>query len=512
MPIPARLVNERTDLTAADLEHLTSLVEEWSLLADLSLSDLVLWLPTWNDAGAVAVAHVRPTTAPTSVPEDVIGKFVPRGRVGVIDQAATFGRTVQMRDIARPSTPTGLEAYPIHRLIPADRNPDREGEAGRDRDVIGVVVRHASAAPRVAGQLEDFYLSTADALFAMLVAGDFPVPQTVSSATGNPRVGDGVVRLDPSGVVQYASPNAVSALRRLGLATDVVGAEFSGVVVRLMHRQGALDASLVELARGRVAGRADIEGPRATVLLRTLPLRRYPASAASANISASSSGGVERDGALVLLRDTTDVRRRERALLSKDATIREIHHRVKNNLQTVAALLRLQGRRSEDPSVRAALADAQVRVAAIAVVHEALSAEPGKDDDFGETVDFDRIVNALFTVVTDEARMTLERKGDAGRLPAELATPLAMCVSELLHNAVQHSAGTFVEIRSVRQPDRLRIEIRDDGSGIATDWRSNAGLGLQIVESLAATELGGTFDFADEDYGTRAVVEVPVGQ
>lgn len=497
-------MNERTDLTASDLDHLTSVVEEWSLLADLSLSDLVLWLPTWNDAGAVAVAHVRPTTAPTSVPEDVIGKFVPRGRVGAIDQAATFGRTVQLRDIGRPSTPTGLEAYPIHRPVPANRDTDREGEAGRDRDVIGVVVRHASAAPRVAGQLEDFYLSTADALFAMLVAGDFPVPQTVSSATGNPRVGDGVVRLDAQGIVRYASPNAVSALRRLGLATDVVGAEFSGVVVRLMHRQGALDASLAELARGRVAGRADIEGPRATVLLRTMPLRRYAGGAAG--------GGVEADGALVLLRDTTDVRRRERALLSKDATIREIHHRVKNNLQTVAALLRLQGRRSEDASVRAALADAQVRVAAIAVVHEALSAEPGKDDDFGETVDFDRIVTALFAVVADEARMTMERKGDAGRLPAELATPLAMCVSELLHNAVQHSKGTFVEIQSVREADRLRIDIHDDGEGIPADWRSHAGLGLQIVESLAVTELGGTFDFASDGYGTRAVLEVPAGQ
>ena len=87
-----------------------------------------------------------------------------------------------------------------------------------------------------------------------------------------------------------------------------------------------------------------------------------------------------------------------------------------------------------------------------------------------------------------------------------------MCVSELLHNAVQHSKGTFVEIQSVREADRLRIDIHDDGSGIPADWRSHAGLGLQIVESLAVTELGGTFDFASEGYGTRAVLEVPAGQ
>lgn len=502
MPIPARLVNERTDLSASDLDHLTAVVEEWSLLADLSLSDLVLWLPTWNDAGAVAVAHVRPTTAPTSVPEDVIGKFVPRGRIAALDQAFTFGRTVQVRDLAQPLTPTGVEAYPIHRPVPHGRDLDAEGEAGRDRDVIGALVRHASAAPRVAGQLEDFYLSTADTLFSMLVRGIFPVPQTVTSASGNPRVGDGVVRLDAGGVVEYASPNAVSALRRLGLATDVVGSDFAGVVVRLMHRQGALDASLADLARGKVAGRADIEGPRATVLIRTIPLHVVPANGAGPADQA--------DGALVLLRDTTDIRRRERALLSKDATIREIHHRVKNNLQTVAALLRLQGRRSDQPAVRAALSDAQVRVAAIAVVHEALSADPGAEADFGETVDFDQIVTSLFTVVSDESQMTMHRSGNAGRLRADLATPLAMCVSELLHNSVQHSGGTFVEVRSVRDVDRLTIGIHDDGTGVPEDWRANAGLGLQIVESLATTELEGSFDFQQQDYGTTAVVEVPL--
>lgn len=508
MPIPARLVNERTDLSATDLQHLTAVVEEWSLLADLSLSDLVLWLPTWNDTGAVAVAHVRPTTAPTSVPEDVIGKFSPRGRVAALDQALTFGRAVYTRDPERPSTPSGVEAYPIHRPKPSSRGSDSEGDAGRDRDVIGVLVRHASLAPRVAGQLEDFYLSSADALLAMLVAGAFPVSETVTAATGAPRVGDGVVRVNAAGIVQYASPNAVSALRRLGLATDVVGAEFASVVVRLMHRQGALDASLADLARGRVAGRADIEGPRATVLMRTIPVCRYPGMQAAPGTRAANTA--EPDGALVLVRDTTDIRRRERALLSKDATIREIHHRVKNNLQTVAALLRLQGRRSSEPAVRAALSDAQVRVAAIAVVHEALSGDSGTEADFEEAIDFDHIVTSLFAVVGEETGMTLERSGDAGRLRADLATPLAMCVSELLHNAVQHSGGTYVKVQAVRDADRLRIDITDDGVGVAGDWRDQAGLGLQIVESLVTSELAGSFELAPEPYGSRAVVEFPV--
>ncbi|MEL0248909.1 MAG: sensor histidine kinase [Actinomycetota bacterium] len=496
MPIPARLVNERTDLSSADLEHLTAIVEDWSLLADLSLSDLILWLPTWNDAGALAVAHVRPTTAPTSTPEDVIGTFSPRGRLSALDQALTFGRSVTMRDAANPLVPTAVEAYPIHRPVRAARSTDSEGESGRDRDVIGVVVRRASSAPRVAGQLEEFYLSTADILFAMLISGQFPVPETVTGATGRPRIGDGVVRLDSSGTVAYASPNAVSALRRLGLATDVVGADFSSIVTRLLQRHGTVDAAVADLARGRVAGRADIEGSNATVLVRSIPLR--------------SSGPI--DGAVLLLRDTTDIRRRERALLSKDATIREIHHRVKNNLQTVAALLRLQSRRSSDEAISAALGDAQVRVAAIAVVHEALSSDSSNETDLGESVEFDRIVRALFSIVVEDPQspLTLELSGEAGRLSAERATPLAMCVSELVHNAVQHAQGTFVTVEAVRAPDSLTIAVVDDGVGVDPDQLDTAGLGLNIVQSLATTELGGTFEFADQEYGTRAVVYVPL--
>ena len=488
-------MKERTDLSPGDLEFMTSVIEDWSLLADLSLSDLVLWVPTWNDAGAVAVAHVRPTTAPTSVPEDVIGNFVPRGRVSALDQALTFGRTITNRSATNARAPEGLEAYPIHRPEPVARSSDEEGQAGRDRDVIGVVVRHASTAPRVAGQLEEFYLSTADSLFAMLVEGLFPVPETVTGASGRPRVGDGVVRLDPQGIVTYASPNAVSALRRLGLATDIVGVDFASVVTRYMQRRGASDAAVANLARGSIAGRVDIEAPGATVLLRTLPLR-------------TSSGSS--DGALLLLRDTTDIRRRERALLSKDATIREIHHRVKNNLQTVASLLRLQSRRSQDPAVKAALADAQMRVAAIAVVHEALSS--AGEADLGESVDFDQIVRALFAVAVEDPRsgFTFEHVGDAGRLPSEVATPLAMCVSELIHNAVQHSGGTFVEVRSIREPGLLRIEVRDDGTGLGSAVDQATGLGLQIVTSLAETELSGSFEFADEPYGTRAIVQAKI--
>ena len=165
----------------------------------------------------------------------------------------------------------------------------------------------------------------------MVAEGTFPFGGEEATLARSPRVGDGLLRLGRAGRVTYASPNALSAFRRLGLATDLVGAELGPVVAKLCATCAApLDESLMLVAYGRVPRDAEIEGNGSIVQLRSIPL----------------IVGGSRTGALILVRDVTELRRRERELMTKDATIREIHHRVKNNLQTVAALLRLQARRS----------------------------------------------------------------------------------------------------------------------------------------------------------------------
>ena len=128
----------------------------------------------------------------------------------------------------------------------------------------------------------------------------------------------------------------------------------------------------------------EIEHEDTSVLVRVLPLL----------------DGDESAGALVLIRDISDLRRRDRMLLSKDATIREIHHRVKNNLQTIASLLRLQGRRLRSPEARAALAESERRIRSIAIVHETLSREAG------DVVSFNEIVRPLARLVEETASIT----------------------------------------------------------------------------------------------------------
>jgi two-component sensor histidine kinase len=227
----------------------------------------------------------------------------------------------------------------------------------------------------------------------------------------------------------------------------------------------------------------------------------------------------EAGGALVLVGDVTEVRNRDRQLLSKDATIREIHHRVKNNLQTVAALLRLQARRVESPDARAALEESVRRVASIAMVHETLAVS------LDEKVDFDGIVDRLLLSLGDVAgagtRVRLTRAGAFGILVADVATPLVMVLTEIVQNAVEHGfpedsdTGT-VTVSAYRHGRRVSVVVADDGAGLPPAFSLDASdrLGLQIVRTLVTSELGGTIDVRARTgtRGTEAVLKVPLAR
>ena len=151
------------------------------------------------------------------------------------------------------------------------------------------------------------------------------------------------------------------------------------------------------------------------------------------------SGG-EVSGAMVLLQDITELRRRDRMLLYKDAVIREIHHRVKNNLQTIASLLRIQGRRLESDEAKQALEESVRRIRTIAFVHETLSQASGDLVDFGEVLR--GVLRMLEDALgLDELGVKAEVHGQVGELPAIVATPLSLVFTEPGENAAEHAFG-----------------------------------------------------------------------
>ncbi|MFT4263944.1 MAG: histidine kinase N-terminal domain-containing protein [Nocardioides sp.] len=491
MPSLTEIVRSHTDLEDADVAWLHLLMADWQIVADLSFADLVLWLPDRDGQGFWAAGQMRPTTGPTAYVDDVLGTFVPVGRRPLLDAAWAEGRLVREGDPEwRDEVPVRIESIPVR----------REGR------VIALVDRNTNLlGVRTPSHLELAYLRTASDLTRMISEGYFPSPAQRSDDADTPRVGDGFVRVDAEGAVEYASPNAQSAFRKLGLNGDLTGRSLADVTRRLVPPKRRLDEeTLSAVLGGRSFRDAEIVSDTVALIVRSLPLRPDGAHI----------------GAAILVRDVSELRRRDRELVTKDATIREIHHRVKNNLQTVAALLRLQARRIDSPDAKEALEEAVRRVGSIAIVHETLSQAVEEIVEFDEIAD--RVSHALGEVGgVGAAHVQVRRTGSFGGLNSEVATPLAMVLTELLQNAVEHGYPDpghdgvgEIAVDVAHAGDTLLVSVTDAGKGLPEgfDLARSTNLGLSIVKTLVEGELGGqiTLENRPDGRGTRAALRIPL--
>ncbi|GAA4641726.1 sensor histidine kinase [Gordonia humi] len=496
------LLAEHTTLPDAAAAHLQRLVAEWQLLADLSFADYLLAV-RGTDGNLVYVAQCRPNTASTVFQQDEVGHRVerpasPQGANPLIITALETGR------IEQDSIATRFGNLLIDRIaIPVTF----------DGRVIAVLGRAGDASEtRPASPLEAAYRDAAQALCEMVVEGTFPLDEANTLGLSTPRAGDGFIRVGPDGRVVYASPNALSAVHRMGWTTDLSGVVVADLVARLLTDpfESADAAAMIEAASGDalpgpdLALRMELDARRANVLVRAVPLRSRDRSR----------------GAVVLIRDVTEVKRRDLALISKDATIREIHHRVKNNLQSVSALLRLQARRSGNQETIQALAEAVRRVSSIALVHEMLSGSVDEEVDLDAIVD--RVSSSLVDVTLPDgggARVRIRRDSRLGVLAADLAMPLVMVLTEVLQNSIEHGfspgqQGALIVIDAVRDVRSLQVRVTDNGKGLPPDFDLAASdrLGLQIVRTLVSNDLRGTIDIAPVPIGvgTRVELDIPL--
>jgi two-component sensor histidine kinase/CHASE1-domain containing sensor protein len=224
------------------------------------------------------------------------------------------------------------------------------------------------------------------------------------------------------------------------------------------------------------------------------------------------------------LRLTGDLERRvrertqalEATLRDKDVLLREVHHRVKNNLQVISSLLYMQAQKSAETRVRDTLAESRARVQSIALVHDQLyrGASDASSIDLGHYLD--ELVRSLARAQqTPRVRIVIETS--ALRLPLDQAVSCGLAVNELISNALKHGfpgerAGTVTIAARATDDGHAEVSVHDDGVGLPADFdpraRARTGLGMVVVGTLA-TQLGGTLT-VDRDPGTRFTIRFPL--
>ena len=471
-------------LGLADKRKLKKIALDMPFVADVSRSDFLLYVQH-ADQEAVLIAQAGPhSTVPIHV-ANMCGRYVTPLEERLLFRALRWRIKVRgSRRMLDGGAPVIQEVVPIR------------GDGGR---IIGVLSIEANLIAYVRQKARSKVFQRAVRLLQSmllmceLVGVDDLLPFIES---------DGLLVADENHVIRYASGIATEQYRRLGYLDNLVGRNLASLDTH--------DEEMCRQALGEMyALERQFEEHQRILVRKAVPVFAY--SWGRPWYQPWKWGRRRQVGVLLALHDATEEQKKERELKIKAAMIREVHHRVKNNLQTVAAVLRMQSRRTNNDQVKQILYDSVNRILSMAVVHEYLSRDEGQVINIREVTR--RIVQQTREgVLSPEKHITIRLEpGNSLYLPARQATACALVINELVQNAVEHgyeerSVGT-ISIMLEDEGEYVRIVIHDDGEGLPSDFEigHTDSLGLQIVQTLVQDDLGGQIDIKG-DGGVEATV------
>ena len=472
-------------LSSEDRAVLENVAGHLPLLADLTHADAVLFARVDDQVIVIGQAQPVPVPSPYALPVEV-------GRTMTRDEAPLVFRVLLDRHRNQVNT-TVIRGAPVLQEVFAIRNARGETVGALRSEML--LIEHERQRKRHAV----FRRAIARAR-ELIVAGRMLGGEKL----GRLGVHDGVMVIDSTGRIEYLSAPAEHLYRRLGYADNLVKTQLQELETNEYICFKAMERGICLEQR--------VQEHDLVWIKRVVPLVSTDDDALG--LPFVGRRGVP-TGAVVAIQDVTDELQNEKELKIKTAMIQEIHHRVKNNLQTIAALLRLQARRTPNPEVADQLRESVGRIISIAVVHEFLSKEENSVINIHEVSN--RILGEVRNGVLDHTRpINLSLEGTRSfMLPAQQATSCALIINELVQNAVEHAfiglPGGSIVVRLAEQGDSLYIEISDDGRGLPEGGAHEAGLGLQIVRSLVREDLKGQFELLpkSEGSGVQAVVSFP---
>jgi two-component sensor histidine kinase len=473
---------ETAGLNAEDRKFLERVESGMSLLADLSRADVVLYARGPQPNSAMVVAQAQPHPVSPIFLESLLGRQVGKKSEPTIFQVLQRGRwTRAVHDETSRSAPTVQEVYPV-------RSPDGS--------VLGVLNCESNLLEYERMRKKSPVFRNAMArMLQMVLSGRLPGVSALDPLGEH----DGLIVIDQKGFVKYISGIAENLYRKLNYTGSLLSVHIDQLEVN--------DTIVNDTYALGVCIQREVEDRGLIWIKKSIPILSEE-GLRNPNGASSTSSSV-----LLVIQDVTEERLREQALTVKSTMIKEIHHRVKNNLQTIAALLRMQSRRSGNPEVVELLKEAVNRILSVAVVHEFLSHDEESIINIRDVCS--RILSEVTQGILDpDKHIRIVLEGENTYLPAQQATSTALVVNELLQNSVKHGyegrTDGQITIRLELKDDWLTIEIADDGVGIPPDLatRGSGRLGLSIVRTLVEEDLRGKFELLSSS-GTTARVSFP---
>ena len=432
---------KHTQLTNGDIEILLQLERTLPLIGDLHSCDMFIDCPTPEKDAAIVVAEYRPSTSMYT--NSIVSQLAYRK-----NEPAVL-RTLEIGIPTRELKALTQEKVMVKQNVTAIRN-----EQG---SIIGVLIMERDFT-------KDY--NTNSKVDMLVAATEQLTTELISSTAQNglaAYVNDSIVLFSKEGHAIYANPVAKNLYQSLGYQDDIIGMTFGNL-------------ALGENTFKNIKNNEYIEDQEVAI------------SGFILNIQYSSMDhNDEQKGIVMLVKDITYLKTKEKEIILKSVAIREIHHRVKNNLQTVASLLRLQSRRVKNKKAKKMFRETINRILSIALTHEIL-AQSGVDE-----VDIKGIVTRLVknTVsygTSNELTIYKEIHGDSFTLSSDKATAVALVVNELLQNCIDHAfigrREGSIQVTIDKGSAYSVITIKDDGIGFDPDKIKHDSLGITIVKTL----------------------------
>lgn len=453
-----------TNLDEGDILKIEQMSFCLKSLTDVVNADVFIDCPTREADEAIVVAEAKPTNSPSLYQNSVVGELALR------DNEPAVLRTLDLGIATKDLKAVTQEHISVRQTVSPIENNGK---------IIGVLIVEKDITEKI----------NKNKHMEMLAEGYDQLANTLVSSTENENniadhLDEAVIIFDEEGVVRFKNPIADLLYKKLGYKENLIGMDYDNLALD--------DTNFKEVMSSPNSNESEVQLGKLFFKVKRIIL-------------------TDKNLKLVtMIRDITMMKDKEKELILKSVAIKEIHHRVKNNLQTIASLLRLQARRSDNQQTKDALNESMNRILSIAATHELLSQE-GLDEVSIKEVITNIKNNAMRYFNVTNKNIEVNVIGDNFKVSSDKATSIALVVNELLQNSLQYAfkEKLFGNINLIIEKSKIysTIVVIDNGTGFDIDNVRKNSLGLSIVNSIVKDKLNGNINIASNSEGTKVLFD-----